>query len=104
MTPSSDSDLGGNFIQLKIEYVKRKLILTSLPFFFSYDIGSILALLPAKQRVRDPNDWMFTDAETACPDPYCKSRLKIQRVGLRTFRHSEVTVVPLTSKHDEASL
>jgi len=38
---------------------------------------------------------MTTDSEVACPDPHCKSRLRIQRTGLRTFKHSEVTVVPL---------
>ena len=29
----------------------------------------VLPLLPAKQRPTDPNDWMTTDAEVACPDP-----------------------------------
>jgi L1 cell adhesion molecule like protein len=38
---------------------------------------------------------MTTDAEVACPDPNCPSRLKITRTGVRKFRHSEVTVVPL---------
>ena len=57
-----------------------------------------MPLLAAKQRVTHANDWMSTDAEIACPDPNCKSRLRIERVGLRTFHHSEVTVVPLASK------
>ena len=73
-------------------------------FFFIYDIGAVLPLLAAKQRVTHSNDWMSTDAEIACPDPHCKTRLRITRVGLRTFSHAEVTVVPLASKHDEASL
>lgn len=41
------------------------------------------------------NDWMSTDAEIACPDPNCKLRLRIDRVGLHTFSHAGVTVVPL---------
>lgn len=54
-----------------------------------------MPLLAAKQRVTHPNDWMSTDAEVACPDPNCKSRLRISRTGLRTFSHAEVTVLPL---------
>lgn len=52
-------------------------------------------MLAAKQRAQQPNDWMTTDAEVACPDPHCKSRLRIVRTGLRTFSHGEVTAVPL---------
>jgi hypothetical protein len=31
----------------------------------------------------------------ACPDPNCKSQLKIIRTGLRTFSHADTTVVGL---------
>ncbi|EFI27468.1 hypothetical protein CC1G_15503 [Coprinopsis cinerea okayama7 len=58
-------------------------------------LGAVLPLLAAKQRHTAANDWMSTDAEIACPDPNCKSRLRIVRTGLRTFKHSEVTAVPL---------
>lgn len=57
--------------------------------------GAVLPLLAAKQRFLDDKDWMATDAEVACPDPNCKSRLRISRTGIRTFKHSEVTAVPL---------
>ncbi|KIM38944.1 hypothetical protein M413DRAFT_19935 [Hebeloma cylindrosporum] len=60
-----------------------------------YSLASVLPLLAAKQRPTHGNDWMSTDAEIACPDPHCRSRLRIERVGLRTFRHAEVTAVPL---------
>ncbi|KAK7019020.1 hypothetical protein R3P38DRAFT_2980157, partial [Favolaschia claudopus] len=63
--------------------------------FSIYSLGAVLPLLAAKQRETHPNDWMSTDAEVACPDPHCKSRLKITRTGKRTFRHGEVTAVPL---------
>ncbi|KAI0726234.1 hypothetical protein C8Q72DRAFT_747759, partial [Fomitopsis betulina] len=56
---------------------------------------AVLPLLAAKQRVASPYDWMATDAEVACPDPNCPSRLRIVRTGLRTFRHEDTTVVPL---------
>ncbi len=60
-----------------------------------YALSSILPLLPAKQRRTDPNDWMTTDAEIACPDPNCTARFRITRIGKRIFRHSQVTKVPL---------
>jgi uncharacterized repeat protein (TIGR04076 family) len=60
-----------------------------------YSLASVLPLLAAKQRSTDPNDWMTTDAEIACPDPNCPSRLRIKRIGKRTFSHAETTAVPL---------
>ncbi|KAH7034595.1 uncharacterized protein B0I36DRAFT_360101 [Microdochium trichocladiopsis] len=60
-----------------------------------YSLSSVLPLLPAKQRVTSKNDWMTTDALIACPDPCCPSQLKIVRTGVRTFKHSETTLVPL---------
>ena len=67
-----------------------------------YSLASVLPLLAAKQRKTDPNDWMSTDAEIACPDPHCPSRLKISRTRLRRFSHSETTAVPLGD--DDADL
>ena len=60
-----------------------------------YSLASVLPLLAAKQRATHPNDWMTTDAEIACPDPHCTSRLRITRLGLRRFSHTETTAVPL---------
>ena len=60
-----------------------------------YSLAAVLPLLAAKQRPTDANDWMTTDAEIACPDPNCQSRLRIVRTGLRRFRHRETTAVPL---------
>lgn len=62
--------------------------------FSIYSLAAVLPLLPAKQRKLDPLDWMATDAEVACPDPHCSTRLRISRLGLRRFRRSEVTAVP----------
>ena len=62
--------------------------------FSIYSLAAVLPLLAAKQRVTDANDWMSTDAEVACPDPNCPSRLRITRLGRRTFRHSETTATP----------
>lgn len=61
-----------------------------------YPLAAILPLLPAKQRETAPTDWMTTDMEIACPDPLCGARFRITRTGTTTFRHSEVTRVPLS--------
>ncbi len=60
-----------------------------------YPLAALLPLLPAKQRDTHPNDWMSTDAEVACPDPHCGARFRIVRTRRRTFRHGEVSAVPL---------
>ena len=62
-----------------------------------YSLAAVLPLLAAKQRPTHRNDWMTTDAEIACPDPNCGSRLRIIRTGTRRFRHAETTAVPIYS-------
>ncbi|KIO20377.1 hypothetical protein M407DRAFT_245820 [Tulasnella calospora MUT 4182] len=66
--------------------------------FSIYSLAAILPLLAAKQRPTHANDWMTSDAEVACPDPNCPSKLRIVRTGLRKFSHGETTVVPLKSE------
>src|SRR5687768_14466080 len=61
-----------------------------------YSLAAILPLLPAKQRLLHPNDWMSTDAEVACPDPNCPSRLRITRLAKRRFDHAGATALPLS--------
>jgi len=63
--------------------------------FSLYALAALLPILPAKQRMTAPADWMTTDAEIACPDPHCGARFRITRTGTRTFRHGDVTVVPM---------
>jgi uncharacterized repeat protein (TIGR04076 family) len=63
--------------------------------FSIYSLAAVLPLLAAKQRQTQPADWMTSDAEVACPDPNCPSRLRISRIGRRRFRHADVTAVPL---------
>ena len=63
-----------------------------------YSLASVLPLLAAKQRPTHANDWMTTDAEIACPDPHCSTRLKITRTGLRRFSHAATTAVPLNEE------
>ena len=65
-----------------------------------YPLAALLPLLPAKQRETHPNDWMTTDTEIACPDPHCGAIFRISRTGSRTFRHGDVTAVPLPATSD----
>ncbi len=60
-----------------------------------YPLAAILPVLPARQRQTDRNDWMTTDTDIACPDPHCGALFRVTRIGTRTFRHGDVTVVPL---------
>ena len=62
--------------------------------FSMYSLAALMLLLPAKQRVLDPNDWMDSDAEVACPDPNCPSRFRITRLAKRRFLRSAVTGTP----------
>jgi uncharacterized repeat protein (TIGR04076 family) len=57
-----------------------------------YPLAALLPLLPAKQRLTAPADWMTTDSEIACPDPHCGGRFRITRTGTREFRRGDVTV------------
>jgi uncharacterized repeat protein (TIGR04076 family) len=86
----------GDFFELKGENL-------SFPpgqTFALYPLAALLPLLPAKQRVTHANDWMTTDTDIACPDPNCGGRFRITRTGMSTFRHADVTAVPLPSARE----
>jgi uncharacterized repeat protein (TIGR04076 family) len=78
----------------------ENLVLPAGQPFSLYALAALLPLLPAKQRPTDTNDWMTTDTDVACPDPHCGARFRITRIGQRTFRHGEVTVVPLPKRNE----
>jgi uncharacterized repeat protein (TIGR04076 family) len=65
--------------------------------FSLYSLAALMLLLPAKQRVLDPYDWMASDADVACPDPNCQSTFRITRLGKRRFERSATTATPLPS-------
>jgi len=67
--------------------------------FSIYSLAALLPLLPAKQRMTDPNDWMSSDAEVACPDPNCPTRFRITRTGRRWFTRSQVTATSLSGEN-----
>lgn len=80
----------------------ENLVFESNTKFSLYSLSAILPLLPAKQRATHPNDWMTTDDEIACPDPNCGARFKIKRLEETTFKHSEVTKLPLSNQENTA--
>lgn len=63
--------------------------------FSIYSLAAVMLLLPAKQRILDPHDWMDSDSEVACPDPNCPSVFRITRLGKRRFERSATTATPL---------
>jgi uncharacterized repeat protein (TIGR04076 family) len=63
--------------------------------FSIYSLAAIMLLLPPKQRVLDPHDWMDSDSDVACPDPNCPSIFRITRLGKRRFERSATTATPL---------
>ena len=82
--------LGGSF-----RVIGENLVFEKNSSFSLYVLAALLPLLPAKQRLTDKNDWMTTDALIACPDPNCGAKFEISRIGDHTYKHSDVTKVPL---------
>ncbi|MCP3963539.1 MAG: TIGR04076 family protein [bacterium] len=81
----------GDYFELSGEDLR----LPSGQSFPIYPLAALLPLLPAKQRPTEDADWMTTDTDIACPDPHCGAIFRITRVRRRTFRHGDVTAVPL---------
>lgn len=63
-----------------------------------YPLAALLPLLPARQRVTHPNDWMTTDTVVACPDPHCGGQFRITRTGVSVFHHADVSAVPIVRR------
>ena len=59
--------------------------------FCLYALQSVLPLLPAKQRRLDESDWLEQDSLVACPDPDERVIMRIERIGSRTLRTSDLT-------------
>lgn len=69
--------------------------------FCLYALQSAIPLLPAKQRMNSPADWMETDAIVTCPDIACGLVMRIVRTGTQSFRHDDVSAIPWNSLHDK---
>jgi uncharacterized repeat protein (TIGR04076 family) len=70
--------------------------------FCLYALQAAIPLLPAKQRLNHPADWMETDARVTCPDPACRLIMRIDRQSRRTLRHDDVSPIDWeTLEHDK---
>lgn len=49
--------------------------------FCMFALASVLPLLPAKQRLLPPGDWLEQDCLVACPDPEERLVMRIERLG-----------------------
>jgi uncharacterized repeat protein (TIGR04076 family) len=59
--------------------------------FCIYALQSVLPLLAAKQRQLPDGDWLEEDSHVACPDPDERVIMRIERMGRRTMRTSDLT-------------
>ncbi|MBA2474543.1 MAG: TIGR04076 family protein [Actinobacteria bacterium] len=59
--------------------------------FCIYALQSILPLLPAKQRRLPDEDWLEQETFAACPDAEERLIMRIERIGERTMRASDLT-------------
>jgi uncharacterized repeat protein (TIGR04076 family) len=71
-----------------------KLSLPDGQSFCLYALQSAIPLLPAKQRLNHPADWMETDSRVTCPDPACGLILRIDRTSRRVVDHDAVSPIP----------
>ena len=59
--------------------------------FCIYALASVLPFLAAKQRKLPAGDWLEQDVEFTCPDPDERLVMRIERIGQRRLRTSELT-------------
>jgi uncharacterized repeat protein (TIGR04076 family) len=59
--------------------------------FCLYALQSVLPLLPAKQRDLPAGDWLEQDSLVCCPDPEERLVMRIERLGKRALRTSDLT-------------
>lgn len=70
--------------------------------FCLYALQAVIPLLPAKQRMNHPADWMETDSRAVCPDPACRLIMRIDRGATRTLHHDDVSPIAWESVKREA--
>ena len=61
--------------------------------FCLYALQATIPLLPAKQRLNHPADWMETDSCVVCPDPACRLIMRIDRASTRVLNHDDVSPI-----------
>jgi uncharacterized repeat protein (TIGR04076 family) len=81
-----------------------KLSLPAGQDFCLYALQSTIPLLPAKQRLNHPADWLETDSRVVCPDPACRLTMRIDRIARRTLAHDEVSALPMADQRLEGEI
>jgi uncharacterized repeat protein (TIGR04076 family) len=59
--------------------------------FCIYALQSVLPFLAAKQRDLSEGDWLAVDSQVACPDPDERVIMRIERIGRRALKTSDLT-------------
>ena len=72
--------------------------------FCLYALQAVIPLLPAKQRLNHPADWMETDSRAVCPDPACRLIMGIERTNRRVLNHDDVSPIAWETQPDEGSV
>lgn len=60
-----------------------------------YCLATLIPIITVKQRETNPNDWISTDCDIACPDPNCGGVFRIKRIRKKTFYHHLVTATEI---------
>ena len=79
-----------------------KISLPSNSDFCLYALQSAIPLLPTKQRINHPADWMETDSRVVCPDPACQLVMRIDRIDKRILNHDDVSPIPWEEQKDNS--
>lgn len=93
---SSGRIIGKHKIGDYFEVVGEDIFIPHQQGFSLYALASLLPLLPAKQRMNHPNDFMETDDLIADPDVHSKAVYRIRRMDKTVFHHGDVSANPLS--------
>ena len=56
--------------------------------FSHYALATLMPYIAAKQRATDESDFMFFEADIACPDPQCGARFRFRRTRRHTYEYT----------------
>ena len=86
--PQRLRDAPGDYFDL---VASNELRLPDGKHFCIYALAAVLPFLAAKQRQHPPGDWLEHDTEVCCPDPEERLMMRIERIGVRRLRTTDLT-------------
>lgn len=95
ISPKSGKIIGRHKVGDYFEVIGEDIFFPAGQGFSLYALSALLPLLPAKQRMNHPNDFIESDDFVADPDVNCKAIYRITRTGKTTFRHAQISGNPL---------